>query len=128
MAIELSEKKSLELKIGKEQIVVYFRFPRTREFVRYLAMNLASSEKEGLERMIEAGIELGQACILGIREGDIILGEGTRREVLITDPVKPGYKENWKEIIKERMPVLLLMLGNYLAKELRADLEVREKN
>lgn len=128
MAIELKEKESLELKIGEEKVEVYFCLPGAKEFVRYLVLSLAQSGKEGMERMLEAGMELAEACLLGIREGDIILQEGEEKEPLITDPKKQGYKDSWKEIIKERMPVLLLALGNYLVKRTRSELEVREKN
>ena len=128
MPIALKEKESLELKIGEDKVEVYFCLPRAKEFVRYLALSLAQSGKEGMERMLEAGMELAEACLLGIREGDIILQDGEGKKPLITEPSKSGYKDNWKEIIKERMPVLLLVLGNYLVKRTRAELEVREKN
>ena len=96
--------------------------------IRYLASTLSGKGPEAMENMLSSGIELATSCILGLREGDLVLIEENHSRNLITDPSKPGYEQNWKEILKEKIPGLLLMLGNHLVKTSRSEMEVREKN
>jgi hypothetical protein len=128
MALELFEKESCSFKIGPDQVLVYFRRPNAREMVSYLAKTISSKEPESMAKMLEAGIELARDCILGIKEGDVMLIENGDRYPLATDPARPGYVADWKAVIEEKIPGLLLVLGNHLARLTRSDLEVREKN
>jgi hypothetical protein len=135
MAIEICDRESLRFKHGSDEVELYFHRPGAKEMVKYLAQSLsgkssASSEAggEGLESMLEAGIDLACSCIIGVREGDVVLVDGASRQVLVTDPDRPGYAADWKEILKQKIPGLLLMLGNHLVKLTRSELEAREKN
>ena len=128
MALEIFEKESCSFKIGPDQVLVYFRRPNAREMVNYLAKTISSKEPEFTSKMLEAGIELARACTLGIKEGDVMLIDNGNRVPLVTDPSRPGYVANWKAIVEEKIPGLLLILGNHLARMTRSDLEVREKN
>lgn len=128
MPIELKERQSLRFFLEGEEIEVYFRKPNASEMVRYLASTLSGKGNEGMAQMLSAGIELALSCLLGIRQGDVVLREGDKTRVLVTDPDQPGFDQNWKAILKEKLPSLLLMLGNHLVKSSRAELEVREKN
>lgn len=128
MVLEIFEKESCSFKIGSEQVLVYFRRPNAREMVSYLAKTISSKEPEATAKMLEAGIELAGACILGVKEGDLMLADNENRVPLITDPSRSGYFSEWKKLLEEKIPGLLLMLGNHLARLTRSDLEVREKN
>jgi len=128
MALEIFEKESCSFKIGPEQVLVYFHRPNAREMVNYLAKTISSKEPEATEKMLEAGIELASQCILGVKEGDIMLIDNGNRFPLVTDASRPGYVSDWKKLLLEKMPGLFLILGNHLAKLTRSDLEVREKN
>jgi hypothetical protein len=128
MSIELAEKESFQCRFGPDKVEVYFRRPTAKEMVRYLAKSLASQGKENLESVLEAGMELAGACILGVRDGDITLLENGARVPLVTDPGRPGYLADWKELLKQKLPGLMLMLGNHLVKMTSSELEVREKN
>jgi len=128
MSIEICERESIQFKLESERVEAYFRRPSAKEMVKYLARSLSGRSDEGLESMLEAGIDLACSCILGVREGDVVLVDGASRQPLITDPGRPGYAGNWKEILKQKLPGLLLMLGNHLVKLTRSELEAREKN
>jgi hypothetical protein len=128
MTLEIFEKESCSFKVGPDQVLVYFRRPNAREMVSYLAKTISSKEPESMAKMLEAGIELARDCILGIKEGDVMLIENGDRLPLVTDPARPGYVADWKAVIEEKIPGLLLVLGNHLARLTRSDLEVREKN
>jgi len=128
MPIELKERHSVRFFIDGEDVEVYFRKPNASEMVKYLSSTLSGKGAEGMSQMLSAGIELALCCILGVREGDIVLRQGEDSRVLITDPERSGFDENWKALLKEKLPGLLLMLGNHLVRSSRAELEVREKN
>jgi len=128
MALEIFEKESCSFKIGPDQVLVYFRRPNAREMVIYLAKTISSKEPESTSKMLEAGIELARACILGVKEGDVMLIDNGGRIPLVTDPSRPGFVADWKSVVEEKIPGLLLILGNHLARLTRSDLEVREKN
>jgi len=128
MTIEIAERESFRGQFGPDQVEIYFRRPSAKEMVRYLAQSLSCRGNQSLESVLEAGMELACACLLGIREGDIALIENGARIPLVTDPDRPGYLANWKELLKARLPGLLLMLGNHLVKLTHSELEVREKN
>jgi len=128
MTVELFEKETIQFKLGSEQVEVYFRRPNAGEMVRYLARSLSGKSTESLEPLLDAGIDLASACILGVKEGDIVLIDSGCRTTLATDPSRPDYVSNWKEQLRDKLPGLLLMLGNHLVKLTRSELEVREKN
>ncbi len=128
MPVAIKDRQSLVLKLEGEEIEVYFRRPNAPEMVRYLAASLSGQGPQSMAQMLEAGLELGVSCILGVREGDIVLAEGDGLRALVTDPAQPGFEKNWKELLKDKLPGLLLMLGNHLVKMTRSELEVREKN
>lgn len=131
MAIEISERDSLRFRHGADEVELYFRRPSAKEMVKYLGQSLSGPARqggEGLESMLEAGINLACSCILGVREGDVVLVDGAARRTLITDPGQAGYAADWKEILKQKLPGILLMLGNHLVKLTRSELEAREKN
>ena len=128
MPVKLKDKESVIFNLQGEEIEVYFRKPNASEMVRFLGSTLSGRGPEAMEQMLISSMELGFSCILGIREGDIVLIEDGDSKSLITDPEKPACDKNWKEILKEKMPELFLMLGNHLVRSTRAELEVREKN
>ncbi len=128
MPIELKDQESLALNLEGQEIEVYFRSPNAPEMVRYLASTLSGSGPEAMEQMLSAGISLAQSCLLGIKEGDIVIVDQGRARGLVTDPARPGYDHNWKQLLKEKIPGLLLMLANRLVKNAASELEVREKN
>jgi hypothetical protein len=63
-----------------------------------------------------------------VNEGDLVLTENGARNPLISDPGKTGFLPNWKELLRDKFPALLLTLGNHIVKLTRLELEVREKN
>jgi len=128
MALEICEKESLKLRIGEEEIEIYFRRPRAKEMVKYLAQTLEYGEEKNWEKIFSASMELASSCLVGIKKGDIVLEEKGEKKPLITDPNEPGYLHDWKEVLSERIPELFLSLADYLLKITRSELEVREKN
>jgi len=128
MPVELKDRHSFVFNLEGEEMEVYFRRPNAAEMVRYLASTLSGKGPEAMQQMLSAGIDLALSCLLGVGEGDLVIIEQNQRRNLITDPARPGYDQNWKELLKEKLPGLLLMLGNHLVKTSRAELEVREKN
>jgi hypothetical protein len=128
MALELFERESCSLKIGRDQVLIHFRRPNARDMVSYLAKTIAGKEPESVEKLLLAGIELAKACILGVKEGDVMVTDQGNRIPLVTDSSRPGFLSNWRELLEEKIPGLLLMLGNHLVRLMRSDLEAREKN
>jgi len=128
MAIEITGRESVQFKIGQDQVEVYYRKPDSQEMIKYLARSLSARSGESLEYLLEAGLELAGDCILGIREGDVVLVDDCGRRVLVTDPAKTGFVQNWKGLLKQKLPGLMLMLGNHLVQFTRLDAEAREKN
>jgi len=128
MPIAIGDEEILNLKMGSERIGVRFRRPNAKEMIRYLCQSLSGQGQESVGKMLEAGIELASTCILGVNEGDIILIEKGARNPLVSDPGKTGYLPNWKELLHDKFPSLLLTLGNHIVKLARLELEVREKN
>ncbi len=125
MPLEINEKESFLCQIGDEKIEVYFRRPSAKEMVKYLSKIISS---ESSEVALLAGIELAQACILGVKEGDIFIEKQGKKIPLITDPSKPNYEPKWKDIICEQAGAILLMLSSHILELMRGELEAREKN
>ncbi len=128
MALEIFEKESLKLKIRGEEIEIYFRLPRAKEMVKYLAQTLEYGDEKNWEKIFSASMELASSCLLGVKKGDIILEENGEKKPLITDPEESGYLPGWKDLLKDKLPQLFLSLADYLLKITRSELEVREKN
>ena len=99
--------RELKLKVGESTAVrIFYRYPDLEE----ASACLAAQEAGTAERTLLAYLELGRACVAGIGQGDLVV-DGT---VLDTDPNSRGYKEDWREILAEKFPLILIALGQYL--------------
>lgn len=128
MAIEIGKDLSLAMALEGERIVVYFQRPKASDLVKYLATTLsAQRDDESNENLFKAELELGKSCISGVRSGDIFIERNGERTELVTEPDRPGYVENWKEIIYENCPIILLKLANHLIGLSKSEQENLEK-
>jgi len=112
MAYSLDREGELRLKIAETVFTVRYRRPEPPELIEALVRKMpAGEEAELAQRILLANLELGRACLLGIGEGEL------RREgrSVSSSPAAPDYRPDWKDLIAELCPLLLIALGQYLS-------------
>lgn len=79
------------------EIELYYRNPTTHEEVEYQSKLFKRLGKKVLINAFSTRLEMGLKILTGFREGDF----GIEGKVISSDPSRPDYKENWKELLKE---------------------------
>jgi hypothetical protein len=112
MALELDKEGVLKLRIGDETVRVYYRRPEPSEIIETLIRKMPDGEEAGdSQKILLANLDLGRACITGIGEGDLAVGGSE----LVTYPDHPAYRTDWKEVLEDACPLLLIALGQCLS-------------
>lgn len=112
MTYRLDAQSELKLRLGEDIVRVFYRRPEPGETIEALVRKIPrGDEGEDALRILMANLELGKVCIIGIGEEDMAVN-GTGLE---TRPEAPGYREDWKEVLAQRCPLILIALGQHLS-------------
>jgi len=112
MALALDKEGVLKLRIGDETVRIFYRRPEPSEVIDTLIKKMSDvDEKRGAHKILLANLDLGRACITGIGEGDLAVGGSE----LVTCPDRPAYRSDWKEVLEDACPLLLITLGQHLS-------------
>jgi len=118
----------LELLVGEASVVLRYRRPTAEEMLQSLAMKVPGpdSQNPALD-LLRGNLELGNACLLGVGPGDLIVDEGQGPRAIGSDPDSPEYRADWKEEVRRFFPTLLVALGQHLSQIPAASQERKKK-
>lgn len=112
MAYILDKKDLVKLRLGENLVEVLFCRPGPEEIIETLVKKIPmGDEAQDAQRILMANLELGRTCITGIGEGELVI-DGLP---LDTNQKSPGYRKDWKEILLDLCPLILIALGQYLS-------------
>ena len=112
MAVSLYKYGELRLRLGGDVVRVFYRRPAARELIETLTRKMPrGDEAKDAERILVANLDLGAACVTGIGEGDLEI-DGA---VLVTDEARAGYQSDWRQVVADRCPLVLIALGQYVS-------------
>lgn len=112
MAYNLDKQDLVKLKLGENLVKVLFCRPGPGEIIEALVKKMPmGDEAQDAQKILMANLELGRTCITGIGEGELVI-DG---QPLDTNQQSQGYRRDWKEIIQELCPLILIALGQYLS-------------
>jgi len=112
MVYSLDKKGLVRLKLGENLVKVFFRRPGPKEIIEILVKKMPlGDEAEDAQRILTANLDLGRDCITGVGEGEIVIDGIT----LDTNPESSSYRRDWKDLIFEFCPLILIALGQYLS-------------
>ena len=112
MALALDKEGVLKLRVGNETVRVYYRRPEPSEIIETLIKKMPDGDEIGdSQKILLTNLDLGRACINGIGEGDLAVGGNE----LVTCPDRPAYRNDWKKILEDACPLLLIALGQHLS-------------
>ncbi len=112
MKCALDKEGELRLRVGESAVRVYFRRPEPGELIESLVRKIPrGSEEEDSQRALLTNLDLGRSCVTGVGEGDLVLNG----ESLDTRPESQRYQPEWKRLLEERCPLILIALGQHLS-------------
>jgi len=116
MALRSVKEGSVEFKVGESPVSLRYRRPTVEEMLTSLALKVPApdSQNPSLD-LLRGNLELGFACLLGVGSGDLVVDEGQGPEALVSDPSSPDFREDWKDLVRQNFPVLLIALGQHLS-------------
>jgi hypothetical protein len=124
----------LLIELGREKVHLRYRQPTVDEMLSALAMKYQSADPEDLkdperqaENILRANLELGFNCLEGLISGELIIDSGRGPEPLSSEPGQEGYRQDWKESVRNLFPALLVALGQHLS-DLPTRIEELKKN
>jgi hypothetical protein len=105
--------ETIGLRLGENVVRIFFRRPSPSELIEALVKKMPrGDENEDAGRSLVVNLELGRACVTGVGEGDLAIGN----EALVTEAERDGFREDWREVLTQRFPLLLIALGQYLTR------------
>jgi len=104
------------IELGKKRVHLRYRQPTVDEMLSALAMKYQSHDPEQqAEDILRANLELGFNCLEGLISGELMIDSGRGPESLSSEPGQEGYRQDWKESVRNSFPALLVALGQHLS-------------
>jgi len=112
MPHDLNDKGSIKLRLGDGEVTLFYRCPDPGEVIDAMVRKIPRGDgaKDGRE-VLMSNLDLGKACVTGIGEGGLAI-DG---RPLVSDPDRPGFRDDWREVLAEKAPLLLVALGQWLS-------------
>lgn len=107
---------------SNEEVIFFYRSPTTEDRVRHQASRYGRIGSKMVIRTRTACVESAAAILTGIRDGDFVVGD----EPLSSTPGGPGYREDWRDLIRDMAGDLLLLMGHDLFEQ-KIGIEVLNK-
>ncbi len=112
MGFKLDKEGELKIRLGNAVIRLFYKRPTPAEIIEALVKKMPRGKgDEDALGILNANLELGISCLVGIGNEDFEL-DG---ELINCDPDKINFREDWKEILAEVCPLLLIALGQFLS-------------
>jgi hypothetical protein len=100
---------------GGDEVGVYFRQANTKEMHGYQNEAVQRKRNNVKFRSSEAQLKYGHKVMTGIRDGDCGAPNVEGKMVPISsDPQSPDYRENWRELLEQYAPNIIIALGAYV--------------
>jgi hypothetical protein len=116
MALQSVKEGKLMVKVGEAEITLRYRRPTVEEMLAALALKIPGPESQSPALdLLRGNLELGSVCLLGVGQGELLVDQGTGPEPISSDPASPDFREDWKELVRECFPTLLIALGQHLS-------------
>ena len=108
---EALHKKIIATTRGVE-VGVYHREPTTEEIHQYNNEAVRRKGQNVKLRYSKAQFKFGAKILKGIVEGDFgVEGPDKKLVPVSSDPASPNYKQDWKALLCERAPAVVITLG-----------------
>ena len=105
MTYDASNHGTLPLRFGGSVVRLRYRRPAPAELITALARKAPTDDEEAdAIRIITTNLELGAECIEGIDPGGLVIGGEDVAEM-----------DDWRHVVRERAPLLLIALGQHLS-------------
>src|SRR4030042_1285814 len=105
-----------ELKVGESLVRLRHRRPTGEEMLATLAMKVPGPDSQNPAMdLLRGNLELGFACLAGIPSGELVVDDGHGPQPIGSDPGSPDFSEDWKELVRQCFPLLLIALGQHLS-------------
>ncbi len=112
MAYEINERGTLTLRIGESVVRVHYCRPAPGAVIDALVAKMPSGDEDvDAHNVLMANLELGRACVVGVGEDDLAVDD----KPLSSDAQSPNYASDWREVVAQRAPLILIALGQYLS-------------
>ena len=92
------------------QIKFFYRIPSASEIQEYDSMRIRREKNQSFDNTSTARIQMAMKILTGIRDGDFTAED----KPISSNPKSENYHENWKELVLDAAPDLLLLLGAFV--------------
>ncbi len=90
-----------------DQVQFFYRIPLPSEIQAYASASIMRKGGKIVINAVDPKIKYGLDILTGVREGDFIYGG----KPLSSDPKSPNFREDWKAILKEKAPDLIIFFA-----------------
>ena len=98
-----------------EEVGLRYREPTTQEMHHYQAESVQRVRNKIQFRHSEAQMKFGNAILEGIRDGDFgVPGPDGKLVPISSDPASPQYRKDWKDLLNQYAPAVVIALGQYV--------------
>jgi hypothetical protein len=112
MSFKLDKEGELKIKLGDAVIRLKYKRPTPAEIIEALVKKMPrGKEDEDALNILSANLELGISCLSGIGDDDFELAG----RLLNSNPLNENFRDNWKELLADACPLLLIALGQFLS-------------
>jgi len=117
LVLEICNDNKLVLEHVKSgrSITLYYRDPTTEEQIAF-SNSIVKRENRTI-KFDQAGVRLrgGLKVCTGIEDGELAISDGKGGQIPVSsDPDSPDYRKDWKKILKQYLPDIMMLLGAHV--------------
>lgn len=108
--------------ISGSKIEIYYRIPTASEIQAYMSRLIQRKGNKIKMNIADARLEFGLRILEGFRDGDF----GIDGKPISSNPASEYYVDNWKELLKESAPDIIMLLAQTVFEGSRVAKEIEE--
>lgn len=127
---EIENEVTFEIKASNESLTLYYRTPTLKERFQYANSLFLRKGKNVVDNTAQSRLHFGKLVVTRVEENKLCY-EG---KPISSNPNSKIYNENWKDLLTEMFPMMMMHIGHLLfegvyasdkGKKAALDIEVR---